>query len=89
MTAWEKLLAASSLLAGTAWQLIGSPKTGGAGLVVNDGVAVELSDASLYAEIEPMQIEVELAEPTVTVDLADMAITAEISPEPIEVEITP
>lgn len=71
MTAWAKLLAASQLLAGTAWQLISSPKVGGAGLIVNDGVTAEIGDETAVevdlgsAEVEvqstSIEIEVEIA----------------------------
>ena len=47
MSAWDALLAASSLLVGDAWALITNPKTGGsgAGVVINDGYTVSLGDA--------------------------------------------
>lgn len=45
MSAWSSLLAASSLLAGSAWELITNPKTGGTGVVINDGYTVSLGDA--------------------------------------------
>jgi len=40
MSAWSKLLAASSLAFGTAWDLITHPKTGGAGTIVVDKVTL-------------------------------------------------
>lgn len=86
MTAWVKLLAASRRDSGTAWQLISDPKLGG-GLIVSDGIAVDLSDSPYEVEFEPMQIDVELSEAAVAVEVADTAIEVEISPETIEVEI--
>jgi len=51
MSAWDKLLAASSLLAGTAWELISSPKTGsGSGATVYvQQVDVRLNDGTVFA----------------------------------------
>lgn len=88
MTAWIKLLAASRLSSGTAWQLISDPKAGG-GVIVSDGIAVDLADSPYEAEFQPMQIDVELSETAVAVEVADTAIEVEINPEPIELEITP
>ena len=76
MTAWSALLAASTLLAGTAWQLLTSPRTG---TVVNDGIV---------AEISTMHIDIELADTPVLAEVADSPITVELSTEAIEVEIT-
>jgi hypothetical protein len=79
MTAWAKLLAASQLLAGTAWQLISSPKVGGAGLIVNDGVTAEIGD-------EPVAVEVAGAT-MVEVNLDSQDVAAQIGTIEIEVEI--
>lgn len=77
MTAWQKLLACSQLLAGTAWQLISNPKTGGAGVVMNDGISVEVASMEIDVEVQA-EIEVELQLNPVEV---------EVSTAPIEVEI--
>lgn len=77
MTAWTKLLACSQLTSGTAWELISAPKTGGAGVVVNDGISVEV--ATMEIEIE-VQAEVE-------VELQLNPVEVEVSTAPIEVEI--
>lgn len=88
MTAWQKLLAASQLLAGTAWELISNPKTGtGGGVIVNDGVEVEISQEAVIAEIEPMDIELELEETSVKVEVVTENIEVELESAPIEVEI--
>ncbi len=47
MSAWTKLLAASSLAIGTAWELISSPRTGGTGVVVNNGAVAVIDDSAL------------------------------------------
>jgi len=54
MSAWDKLLAASSLLAGTAWQLISSPKTGsGSGSTVYvQQIDVRLDDGTVSASVD-------------------------------------
>jgi hypothetical protein len=88
MTAWQKLLAASSLTSGTAWQLISNPRIG-SGVVVNDGIAVDVAEEPFLVELDAMQLDVELSDAAVEVELADAVVVAEISPEPIEVEITP
>jgi hypothetical protein len=47
MSAWAALLAASRLTAGTAWQLLHAPRTGGAGgtgPIVNDGITALVAD---------------------------------------------
>lgn len=43
MTAWTRLLAASSLAIGTAWDLITHPKTGGSGTVIVNGATIALA----------------------------------------------
>lgn len=49
MTAWTSLLAASSLSSGTAWALLNAPKTGGTGVVINDGYTISIPDAMQLA----------------------------------------
>lgn len=87
MTAWAKLLAASQLLAGTAWQLISSPKVGGVGLVVSDGVAVELDLSAALAEVADMQIDAEVNLAPVVAEIQTGAVEVEVAAAPIEVEI--
>jgi len=50
MNAWQRLLAASSLAIGTAWDLITHPKTGGAGVVVSNGATITV-DSSITAAL--------------------------------------
>lgn len=78
MTAWEALRAASTLVVGTAWELLTSPKTGGAGLVINDGV---------HVEVAAMEVEATVADAAITAELADTAVVAEVSTAAIEVEV--
>ena len=77
MTAWAKLLACSQLASGTAWELISAPKTGGAGVIMNDGISVEIATMEIDVEV-PAEIEVGLQLSPVEV---------EVSTAPIEVEI--
>jgi len=53
MSAWDKLLAASSLLAGTAWQLISAPKTGGGsgGTVYVQQISASVDDGIVTATV--------------------------------------
>ncbi len=61
MTAWTRLLAASSLAIGTAWDLITHPRTGGSGATVyveqiqsavtDDTATAELQDATIQAQV--------------------------------------
>ena len=79
MIAWEKLLAASSLVVGTAWDLISSPKLGGAGVVVNDGVQVLLDISPVVANLVDSRVTVEMADVFVVAlqDLPDNAFVSE------------
>jgi len=53
MSAWAKLLAASSLAFGTAWDLITHPKTGGAGVVVSNGATITVGGGVTAALAAP------------------------------------
>jgi len=68
MSAWDKLLAASSLLAGTAWQLISSPKTGsGSGATVYvQQIDVRLDDGNVSSSVVVDVDSVELQDDTIT-----------------------
>ncbi len=59
MSAWTKLLAASSLAIGSAWQLISSPRTGGSGVVVNNGVQV--ADIRITTTVADNRLNIALA----------------------------
>ena len=75
MSAWAKLLAASSLAFGTAWQLITHPKTGGAGTIVVDkvtliteaGSAMTVDDTPVVVLFpDPISIHISQNEETIT-----------------------
>lgn len=89
MNAWQKLLAASQLAAGTAWQLISNPKQGvGGGIIVNDGIEVELPESTVEVEITTMQVEIEIAPAQFEVEIVDSTVEVELNTAPIEVEVT-
>jgi len=62
MSAWAKLLAASSLAFGTAWQLITHPKTGGAGTIVVDKVTL-ITEASSAMTVDNAPVVVLFPDP--------------------------
>lgn len=86
MTAWARLLAASSLTTGTAWQLLGSPKTG-SGLVINDGIDVRLGEFSVDVEVSELKIEVEVQEEKIEALVESDPIEVEVSEKTVEVEL--
>lgn len=71
MSAWDKLLAASSLALGTAWQLISSPRTGGSGLLVY----IEQIQSTMVAD-EAVSV---LADDTITSATPDDTITSTVT----------
>ena len=79
MTAWARLLAASSLAIGTAWDLIMHPKTSGAGVVVNDGIEVAVASNSVVVEVSTDAYTAESA----------MGVTVEVPSAQIAVELMP
>lgn len=76
MTAWANLLAASALPSGTAWALLTNPKQGG--LVVNDGVAVEVVDMQVAVEVMLEPVEATIEDNQIVVELDDVGIGAEV-----------
>jgi hypothetical protein len=50
MSAWTNLLAASSLAAGTAWDLITHPRLGGGSILVHDAIGT-INDISVSAVV--------------------------------------
>lgn len=88
MTAWQRLLAASSLAIGTAWDLITHPKTGGAGTVVSNGATIALADASLTAALDESAFAVALETAGFAVAVTSAQITVSVAPD-ITAQITP
>lgn len=66
MSAWDKLLAASSLLAGTAWELISSPKTGGGSTVYVQQIQSVLADPVITASVADDIIRSHVTDGTIT-----------------------
>ena len=70
MSAWDNLLAASSLALGTAWDLITHPITGGSGVIVNNGATAVLAGG----------FSVSISDVTRTVSIADNSMAVVLSP---------
>ena len=87
MSAWAKLLAASSLAIGTAWQLISSPKTG-SGVIVNTGVTASVADTAALVAISPTGVSIEIPQlqPTASVSISPVQIA--IADNPITIGVT-
>ena len=89
MTAWQRLLAASSLAIGTAWDLIAHPKTGGSGATVyieqiQSTVADDTTTATLQDDAVSTTVSDDTISSTVSVtdaqtSLPDNTITVEAS----------
>ena len=94
MNAWQRLLAASSLAIGTAWDLITHPKTGGGGTTYNTGATVALTDSALQVSIAGA-VMVQVASSSFAVSMDDNlfeitltpGITAAITTQPIEGQV--
>jgi hypothetical protein len=87
MMFWQHLLAASSLPAGTAWELITHPRTGGAGVVVNNGIAIALADSAVQVAIADASRAIVVADSQLTAVVADTPTTATFAPD-VAVQIT-
>lgn len=88
MSAWDKLLAASSLALGTAWQLISSPRTGGGGTVlVADVTAVvaasttqaRVSDTPTFVQVSSNLVAATVNDTRVAVYVPDALTTAHVA----------
>jgi hypothetical protein len=79
MTAWDLLLEKSSIAVGTAWQHLTSALQLGTGLVINDGVYVEIQNMEVEATLEDAGIVVEITENEVFAEIQDTAITIEVN----------
>jgi len=77
MSAWAKLLAASSLAIGTAWDLISSPRTGG-GTSIVDSVSLSVAPQPTMT-VDDAPTVVLFDTPTVSISVSDQ-ITFEVQP---------
>lgn len=78
MSAWTKLLSASSLAIGTAWDLISSPRTGGVGTTVYvEQIQSSVSDAQATSVLQDGTIQTGISDGTIrsTISVTD-AVTA-------------
>ena len=78
MTAWQTLTANSTLLSGTAWQHLNNQTAGSGGVVVSDGINVE---------VNTMTVEIELDVSTLEITMADVPVVIEFSNESIVLEV--
>ncbi len=78
MSAWTKLLAASSLAVGNAWALISSPRAGGGGTSVVDAVALTVA-AQPTMSIDDAPAVVLFDTPSTSISVSDQ-ITFEVQP---------
>ena len=79
MTAfYQRLLAASSLPSGTVWDLVTHPCTGGTGLVVNDGISVELSTMTFDVEIDEQGLVAQVIDEVPVIEINDNTIIIEV-----------
>lgn len=87
MTAWAQLILRSTLPSGTAWQHLNAQEAGGTGVVVNDGIAVELDFAPIDMEVLMQDVEAEVQDEPVVVEIEDAPVEVELAADPIEMEI--
>ncbi len=78
MSAWAKLLAASSLAVGNAWALISSPRTGGGGTSIVDSIALAVAPQPTMA-IDDTPMVVLFDTPAISMSVSDQ-ITLEVQP---------
>ncbi len=88
MNAWQRLLAASSLAVGTAWELITHPKTGTGATVYVEQVQSSVADDTTTSELQDQTVQAQTTDgiiaSTVSVtdaqtNLSDSTITVETS----------
>jgi hypothetical protein len=79
-TAWDQLIANSTLSSGTAWQHLQNQEGGGAGtgVVINDGLHVELVEMEIQTQLDDSGVSVTLDDSPVEVVLDTEAIVVEI-----------
>lgn len=95
MTAWISLLAASQLLAGTAWDLITHPRIGGPVTIHNDGIAVSVADTAVTAVVSTSLVQVDVGggvdafvkDASITASYQTSPVATTLAPGPIQLEI--
>lgn len=87
MTAWQRLLAASSLAIGTAWDLITHPKTAGEMTVISNGATIAIAPG-ITAALADFHFDIALDMTGFGAVIDDQQITATVAPD-ITAQITP
>lgn len=86
MTAWAQLILHSTLPSGTAWAHLNAQEAGGTGVVVNDGIEIELGPMSLEVEVLMQDVEAEVADEPIIVEVEDAPVEVSLVADPIELE---
>jgi len=98
MNAWQRLLAASSLAIGNAWDLITHPRTGGTGVIINTGAVALVADNPLAVALADGAVAVALSDPAVAVTVLDAPLSvtmttpdnrAAVADNPLTIRTTP
>lgn len=86
MTAWAQLILRSTLPSGTAWQHLNAQQAG-SGVVINDGVEIELDFVPFEVEVLMQDVEAEVADEPIVVEVEDAPVEVALVADPFEVEI--
>ena len=78
MTAWQNLIAKSSIAVGTAWDHLASLLAVGTGVVVSDGITVEVDQMVVDATVEDTPVEASVDLSQVEAQVEDNPIIAEV-----------
>ena len=87
MTAWNVLILNSTLPSGSAWDHLNAQQAGGTGVIVNDGIAVEIDFEPVALEVLLQDIEAEVADEPIVVEIEDAPVEISLAADPIETEI--
>lgn len=79
MTAWQRLIARSSLALGTAWQHLTNQITGG-GVVVNTGAVALLADRAATVTVADKSAGIALASRPLVIAVADTRMGIALAP---------
>lgn len=77
MTAWAQLILHSTLPSGNAWQHLNAQATG-SGLVVNDGIMVELEASQIDVEVDTGSFEATIEDAPIEVFVEDSPVYVEV-----------
>ena len=85
VTAWNVLIMNSALPSGTAWNHLNAQD---AGLVINDGVTVEIDFEPITAEVLMQDVEVVIVDDPLVIEVEDSPVEVSLVADPIELEFT-